>query len=54
MLKTTPAEAAEVTKISCPKCNEKVPRVGLLKGSKVEGLTFKCKRCGSFWEVKTE
>jgi uncharacterized Zn finger protein len=54
MLKMTPAETAEVTKISCPKCNEKVPRVGLLKGSKVEGLTFKCKRCGSFWEVKTE
>ena len=54
MLKMTPTQASEVTKLSCPRCNEKVPRVGLRKGSKIEGLAFKCKRCGGFWEVKTE
>ena len=54
MLKITPTEASDVTKISCPRCNEKIPRVGLKKGSKIEGLTFKCKRCSYFWEVKTE
>ncbi len=54
MLKITPTEASEVTKLSCPQCNEKVPRVALLKDSKVDGLAFKCKKCGSLWKVKTE
>jgi hypothetical protein len=54
MLTITPAPGAAITKIICPACNEKVPRLGLLPGSKVEGLTFKCKRCGALWEVKTE
>lgn len=54
MLKIKPVESSGVTKISCPLCNEKIPRVGLLKGSRVDGLTFKCKKCGNFWEVKTE
>lgn len=54
MLKITPTDTTEVTKISCPKCNDKLPRVGLQKGSKIEGLSFKCKKCGSIWSVKTE
>ena len=54
MLKITPIEASEVTNIKCPKCNEKLPRVGLRKGSKTKGLTFKCKKCGGYWEVSTE
>lgn len=54
MLHITPAQGAAITKIMCPGCNEKIPRIGLLPGSKIEGLTFKCKRCGALWEVKTE
>lgn len=54
MIKITPAPSAANTKIICPACNEKIPRIGLLPGSKIEGLTFKCKRCGALWEVKTE
>jgi predicted RNA-binding Zn-ribbon protein involved in translation (DUF1610 family) len=54
MLHITPAPGAQVTKIMCPTCNEKIPRIGLLPGSKIEGMTFKCKRCGALWEVKTE
>ena len=50
----SPAEKQEITKIICPYCSEKVRFVGLLKDSKIDGLTFKCKRCGKFWKVKTE
>lgn len=44
----------EITKIVCPDCKAKIHGVGLLKGSKIEGLTFKCKRCGKLWAVKSE
>lgn len=55
MFTITPAETAStLTKIACPECGEKIPRVGLLRGSKIEGLTFRCRRCGRLWEVKTE
>ena len=47
-------EKNEITKIVCPDCKEKVRQVGLLKESKIEGLTFKCKRCGKLWTVKSE
>lgn len=47
-----PAEEQKVTRIYCPSCKEKVHGVGLTKGAMVEGLTFKCKRCGRFWEVQ--
>lgn len=50
----TPAEKAEVTKIVCPECSERVKSVGLLKSSRIDGLTFRCKRCGKLWIVKTE
>ena len=39
------APYAEITKIVCPECGERVRGVGLLKNSKIEGLTFRCKRC---------
>ena len=54
MLYITPTVQSEITKIVCPNCNEKVPRVGLQKDSKVQGLTFRCKKCGRLWTVKTE
>ena len=54
MLTITAAKKSEVTKLVCPHCREKLARVGIKKGSKLEGLTFKCRRCGLLWEVKTE
>ncbi len=55
MLKITPIEATQqVTKLSCPCCNERVPQVALTSGSKIEGLTFKCKRCGKYFSVTTK
>ena len=44
----------EITKIVCPGCGEKVRGIGLEKDSKVEGLVFRCKRCGAYQSVKTE
>lgn len=54
MFTITPTVESEITRIVCPHCNEKVPRVGLTKGSKIQGLTFKCRKCGRLWTVKTE
>lgn len=54
MLSVTPAEKSEITHIVCPYCKEKVARIGLEKGSKISGLTFRCRRCGKLWSVKTE
>ena len=54
MLTITPAEKQEITKIVCPECKEKVRQIGLLKESKIHGLTFKCKRCDKLWAVKSE
>ena len=55
MFTIIPAETASaVKKIACPGCGEKIPRIGLLRESKIQGLTFRCKRCGGLWEVKTE
>lgn len=45
---------SEITKLVCPHCGEKVQRVAFAKDSKIEGFSFKCKRCGSFWNVKSE
>jgi hypothetical protein len=56
MIKITPIErshTSEITRIVCP-CGAKVRRVGLRKGSKVEGLTFCCDKCGKVFEVTTE
>lgn len=49
----TPADRSDITRIICPGCGDKVRSVGLLKESKVEGLTFRCKRCGKLWSLTT-
>ena len=54
MITYTETEPKEVTKICCPACKEQLPRVGLPKGSIVDRLSFKCKKCGKFWELKTK
>lgn len=54
MIHIVPATESAVTKLVCPHCHEKVPRVAIKKGSKVEGLTFRCRKCSKLWEVKTE
>lgn len=54
MFLITPTVESEITKIVCPHCKEKVPRIGIEKGSKISGLTFKCRKCGKLWTVKTE
>ena len=47
-------EKNEITKIICSKCGEKLKGVGLEKESRVEGLVFRCKKCGAYMGVKTE
>ena len=54
MLTIIPAEACEVTRLKCPECKEKLPLVGIKKDSQIDGLSFKCKRCGKLWETKTK
>ena len=54
MLEIIPTEASEVTRLTCPKCGDKVPRVGIKKDSTISGLTFKCHRCGQLCEVKAK
>lgn len=54
MLIIKPSPQCEVTRIPCPYCGERLPRVGLQKDSKVKGLTFKCRKCGKLWGVETE
>ena len=54
MLKITPIGESKVTRIKCPRCREKLPRIGLLEGSKIDGLSFTCKKCGERWKVSTE
>lgn len=49
----TPAEEQEVTKLICRKCGQRVNGVGLAKNSKIDGLLFRCKRCGERNAVKT-
>ena len=49
-----PVEPQEITKLSCPQCNERVKYVGLLLNSKIDGLTFKCPSCKRLWKVKSE
>jgi len=44
----------DVTRLVCPGCGEKVGYVGLLRNSRTDGLTFKCKKCGRLWAVKAE
>lgn len=50
----TPVQRQEITKIVCPDCGEKLKGIGLLKDSKIEGLAFRCRRCGAYKAVKTK
>ena len=54
MLTITPAVTSEVTNVACPACREKLPRVGIPKGSTIDTFTFRCRRCGRLWAVKTD
>jgi predicted RNA-binding Zn-ribbon protein involved in translation (DUF1610 family) len=54
MVTIFPAEPQEVTSLECPACKQRVARIKLCKDSVIEGLTFKCKRCGRLWGVRAE
>ena len=54
MIEIIPVEPSEIRRIECPKCGRKLPQVGLKKDSKIDGLTFRCGKCGAFHEVKTK
>ena len=47
------SEKGENTRNICPECGEKVRGVGLLKDSRVDGLVFRCRKCGAFLTVTT-
>lgn len=47
-----PAGEVEITHLKCPLCRLKVPRVGIKKGSTIDGLFWSCRRCGNRWEVE--
>lgn len=49
-----PAEKADVTRLVCPDCREKVRGVGLLPNSRIVGLVFRCRGCGAYKSVITE
>lgn len=51
MLKIVETTEGKVTKIKCPRCEERLGYVGLLPNSSVRGLVFKCKKCGGYWKV---
>ncbi len=52
MLTITPGKREEVTKIACPGCGERLRGVGIPKGSRIDTLSFICRRCGAPWSVK--
>lgn len=54
MLEIIPTTATQVTRITCPCCREKIPKVGLKKDSHIDGLTVFCHKCKSYYEVKTK
>ena len=39
-------EATRVQRICCSECGARVPRVGLLEGGVLRGLSIKCRECG--------
>ena len=53
-LSIQPAERSDVKHIYCPACGEKLRGVGIAKDSRIFGLSFKCRKCGKLWSVKTE
>ena len=54
MFSITPARECEITKVICPQCGERLPKVGLLKSSHIEGMTFRCGKCKKLWAVSSE
>ena len=54
MLKIVPTDVSDITKVVCPHCRERVPRIGIKKNSRIDGLTFRCRKCGKLWEIITE
>lgn len=54
MLTITPGKREEVTKIACPGCGERLRGVGIPKGSRIDTLSFICRRCGAPWSVKAD
>ena len=54
MLKIIEVDTPESTRIHCPKCKDILPYVSLSKDSKVDGLSFVCRRCKRSFKVKTE
>lgn len=44
----------DITKIVCPDCGTRVKGVGLLKGSRIDGLSIACHRCSAVWVITTE
>lgn len=52
MLITVPIlENVKITKVVCPCCKERASRVGLLEGSKINGLVIVCKKCKTQFTV---
>lgn len=48
-----PTDTKDFTKLKCPACDQRVKGVGLLKDSKVDGVTFICAQCRRTWVIKT-
>ena len=46
-------DPARVQRICCSECGARVPRVGLLEGGVLRGLSVKCKECGFIVRVDT-
>jgi predicted RNA-binding Zn-ribbon protein involved in translation (DUF1610 family) len=54
MITLKKTDRKDIVKIKCPDCGERLSNVALFRESKIEGLTFKCKKCATAWEIKTE
>jgi len=52
MLEIKPVARSDVIAIICPKCRQRLPHTALMRGSRVSGLTFKCPKCKSFFELR--
>lgn len=54
MLTITETGAMDMKKLSCPHCHDVLPRVRLSRESRIQGLTFRCRKCGRYWAVTSE
>ncbi len=53
-LEITNCQREEMTRVICPDCGEWVRGIWLLKSSRIEGLIFRCSRCGAHKKVRAE